>query len=483
MALGTDGRYHRWAWILLFFLGFGGFLWSQLEDEVGLPDYLLLRRGETQRFTVKLPISLAIAKENPRQILKIDDRFLGKAGLRLGRRDSVAVMPLDLGQAGLKLKLFGLIPLRTRVVDVVPPVKVVPGGQAIGVLLAPKGMIVTGYAPVRGPDGRNFFPAREAGLQAGDLLLEINGEDIRNIQQLESLVNSYGAQDEPLTLKVQRGKRILTLKVRPSITEVSPPGAGYQRHRRRYVLGIFIEDPAAGVGTLSFYDKNTRIYGALGHMITDTVTRRQSDVSNGRIVVASIAGIQPAQHGQPGEKVGTFHSEEDIVGNIDKNSPFGIYGHLAIIPKNYGAAGEVPVAMAHEIRPGKAEMLTVIDGQRVERFELEILRISHQRRPDGKGLVLRITDPRLLKLTGGIIQGMSGSPILQDGKLVGAVTHVFVNDATRGYGILAEWMLKEAGLFERAATRSATPIPRGARAALQGSPEILPAWRGTDRVL
>ncbi len=477
MSLGADGHYNRWAWLLLFFLGIGGFLWGQLEDGIGLPDYLLLRQGETHRFKVNLPISLAIADEKPRKILKIDDRFLGGTDLRLRRSDSVEVLPLDLGQAGLKLKLFGFIPLRTRVVDVVPPVRVVPGGQAIGVLLAPRGMIVTGYAPVRGRDGRNFYPAREAGLQIGDLLLEINGEDIRNAQQIESLVNSYGARGETLTLRVQRGKRFLDLRLKPAMAEVGS-SAGYKRHRQRYVLGIYIEDPATGVGTLSFYDKNTMVYGALGHMITDTVTRRQSDVSNGRIVVASIAGIQPAQRGQPGEKVGTFHSEEDIVGNIEKNSPFGIYGRLATIPTNSGVADEIPVAMAHEIKLGKAEMLTVINGQRVERFDLEILRINNQHRPDAKGLVIRVTDPRLLELTGGIIQGMSGSPILQDGKLVGAVTHVFVNDATRGYGILAEWMLKEAGLFDKATVRSSALKWRPA-----GFSEILTAWKGTDRVL
>ncbi|MDI3281150.1 MAG: SpoIVB peptidase S55 domain-containing protein, partial [Bacillota bacterium] len=170
---------------------------------------------------------------------------------------------------------------------------------------------------------------------------------------------------------------------------------------------------------------------------------------DGRIVPATVAGIQPGNRGQPGEKVGVFHHQAEVVGRIEKNTPFGIYGRLEKIPPRFPFQMPVPVAMAYEIREGPAEMWTVISGDQIQRFQIRITKVNRKFRADGRGLVLQVTDRQLLQRTGGIVQGMSGSPILQGGKIVGAVTHVFVNDPARGYGILAEWMLEEAGLFRR----------------------------------
>jgi stage IV sporulation protein B len=171
-------------------------------------------------------------------------------------------------------------------------------------------------------------------------------------------------------------------------------------------------------------------------------------LNEGRIVPAVIAGVQRGRRGQPGEKIGLFHQTQGILGTIERNTDCGIFGRMLRAPGRMPAE-KIPVATQDEVRPGPAEMLTVVSQQEVERFDIEIIRIRRTERPTSKGLVLRVTDPELLAQTGGIIQGMSGSPIIQDGRLVGVVTHVFVNDPTRGYGVLAEWMVSEGGLMHR----------------------------------
>jgi len=176
----------------------------------------------------------------------------------------------------------------------------------------------------------------------------------------------------------------------------------------------------------------------------DTVDNREK----GRIVKADIQGIKPGKKGEPGEKIGIFNGDE-LRGNIEINSHFGIFGRLNKPLDNPYYKNGIPIALSNQIKEGPAEIITVISGDKLEKFDIRILRVLPQHQPTGKGLVIQITDPRLLKATGGIIQGMSGSPIIQEGKLVGAVTHVFVNDPTKGYGCLAEWMLLEAGIVQK----------------------------------
>lgn len=206
------------------------------------------------------------------------------------------------------------------------------------------------------------------------------------------------------------------------------------------MLGLYVEDPAAGVGTLTFYDRTSGTFAALGHRITELGGQRRVWLEGGKIVAARISGIEQGQRGSPGEKIGTFSGPDDIIGTIASNTRFGLFGKLETdLPEGE----EVPVALAHQVHTGPARILTVVQGSTVQEFSVEIVRVYRQLRPHDKGLVIKVTDPQLLSLTGGIVQGMSGSPIIQDGRLVGAVTHVFVNDPTRGYGVLAEWMLEE----------------------------------------
>lgn len=348
----------------------------------------------------------------------------------------------ELGDARLDVSIFGLVRLRTIRVSVVPELSVIPGGQAIGVLINSLGLVIGSTLPVADAEGGMRSPAEEAGLIPGDVITKLGGQDIFGVDQVHDIVDRYGKRGERLEAVVLRhGARLTRMIVPAPVQEpTAPDGISYR-------LGVTLENPAVGVGTLTFYDPIALRFGGLGHMITDALNNR-IEVNDGRIVEAMIRGIQQGARGFPGEKIGAFNSDGSALGVIEKNSPFGIYGVLARPPRHGLFMDAVPVALAHEVMPGEARLLTVVDGQQVESFQLEILQVHPQRRQDGRGLVIQITDERLLNRTRGIVQGMSGSPILQDGKLVGAVTHVFVNDPTRGYGILAEWMAYEAELSQ-----------------------------------
>ncbi|MGI9951555.1 SpoIVB peptidase [Moorellaceae bacterium AZ2] len=352
----------------------------------------------------------------------------------------------EAGDLHLQLKLFGIIPLKNINIQVVKPVAVVPGGHSIGILLHTHGVLVVGEAGVETPQGEKRYPARRAGLEVGDVILAVNGQEVKSEEDLASLVHSAGKAGKKVELLVRRGEREFTVNIQPE----------YCRETGRYRIGLYVRDSTAGVGTLTFYHPTRGIYGALGHKVMPEYCSHALEITGGKIIAAAVQGIQQARKGQPGEKIGLFLDNPSFSGIIQKNTPFGIFGVLSgrPLPGPYG--NPVPVALNNQVRTGRAEILTVVSGEQVEAFEAYIERVLPQQYSNGKGLIIRITDPRLLSLTGGIIQGMSGSPILQDGKLVGAVTHVFVNDPTRGYGVLAEWMLKESGLWEDESAQETT---------------------------
>lgn len=374
--------------------------------------------------------------------LTIVDVSAGELSLETSQDQGMLVRGQQLGTGRLQLRLFGLLPLRSVQVNVVPELSVVPGGQAIGVLISSHGLVVAQTPQVVDANGVVHYPARDAGLLAGDIVVEIGGVNVYSVEQVQEIVQRYGQRAEPVQVVIVRNGARLRRTLEPVPVNVREGGV----ERLVYRVGLRLEQPAAGVGTLTFYEPNGLRFGGLGHMITDGLNNRV-EVNEGRIVEAMIHGIQQGARGFPGEKIGVFDSSRGEIGVIEKNTRYGIYGVLHQEPRHRYIDEPVPVALAHEVKPGDATMLTVVEGQKVEAFELRILQVHSHRRNDGRGLVIQVTDERLLESTRGIIQGMSGSPILQDGKLVGAVTHVFVNDPTRGYGILAEWMAYEAEIL------------------------------------
>lgn len=335
-----------------------------------------------------------------------------------------------------RLNLFGGIHSRNAGASEHSLIEVVPGGQSIGVLLRAQGVIVVGQAAIRDSSGNTFNPAVDAGVSVGDIILKIDDEEVNSEGQVRDLVNRAGDAGQRLRLEVKRGEEIFKAAINPV----------YCPDTARYRIGLLVKDSAAGLGTLTFYEPESATFGALGHIITDMETAQPFNLSGGKIVGASVQTIHPGKRGQPGEKIGVFHSDKQLGGTILRNTKLGIFGSLHKPPVNAGS-GLMPVAPADQIRAGEAEILTVLKGEQIEKFSAEILKLNLKAAPDGKGMIIKISDPRLLEQTGGIVQGMSGSPIIQDGRLVGAVTHVFVNDPTRGYGVPVEWMLWEAEIL------------------------------------
>ena len=357
--------------------------------------------------------------------------------------EGLSIKPAVLGKVDLELRFLDVIPLKQLVVAVVPKLHVRPGGQAIGILLSEKGLVVTRTLPVMDVNGRECNPAGDAGIMPGDIIEAVGGHSVQSLAQIAALVNNIGTLGQDIILTVKRGGSRFQTRLTPIPTRPMS-GEGYQA---RYMLGMILEEPTAGVGTLTFYHGQSGSYGALGHLIA-THMPGPAHLEDGRIVKARISEVRKGSRGSPGEKKGVFQSEKDTMGTIEKNTKFGVFGRLYTNPPNSPWDFEVPVALASEVRVGPAEILTVLAGDEVEAFDVEILKVTPQNKADDKGMIVRIVDERLLARTGGIIQGMSGSPILQNGSLVGAVTHVFVNDPQRGYGVFAEWMLQEAGLWD-----------------------------------
>lgn len=345
----------------------------------------------------------------------------------------------------LSMRLLEFLPSTETMEQRYPQKMLYPGGQAVGILLRTDGILVVGQSAIT-TDGTTVNPAEHAGIQTGDVITQVNGTAVTHDDQLALLVNQLGEQQKPVVLQIQRQNQQLTREITPV----------YCQDTHTYRIGLLIRDNAGGVGTLTFVDPDTMEYGALGHMISSNETQSKLNILNGKLVSASIQGIKKGTEGYPGEKIGRFVSNASL-GTIEKNTTAGIFGVLtdSNLLKKSSFSQAMPTAAPNEVMPGPAQIFTAVDGNKVECFQVEIEKImpSHK---DGKSLVIRVTDPILLEKTGGIVQGMSGSPIIQNGKIVGAVTHVFINDPTRGYGILIHNMLQQTSILKQNSTAKQT---------------------------
>lgn len=327
------------------------------------------------------------------------------------------------------------VPIKKVDVSVLEDLKVIPGGQSIGVQLHTVGVLVVGHHRVSGENSK-LSPGEEANIEVGDMILKINGEPIKDMQDVKPFVEKAGKANKSLDVTIKRGDEKIHTKLTPAM----------DTKENEYRIGLYIRDSAAGIGTMTFYDAESRKYGALGHVISDMDTQEPIEIYNGAIVDSTVTSIDKGENGTPGEKLAKFPVDAEKIGSITKNTPYGIFGKLKEKMDNGKFNKPMPVALSSEVEEGPAKILTVIDGEKVEEFDIEIVSSVPQKFQATKGMIIHITDPELLKKTGGIVQGMSGSPIIQNGKLIGAVTHVFVNDPTSGYGVHIEWMLEEAGI-------------------------------------
>lgn len=394
-----------------------------------VPHELYLLKGKDSVIKYGLPVTVNITSEN-NDILQVNGDIATEYDVKLN--EPLTVKSEEAGIVDLKLKIFGILPTSVQV-KVLPDLKLYPGGQLLGVKLETQGVVVVGLQELEGANEKMYNPGNEAGLMLGDVLYKINNQDVNTAEEVIDLVNDL--DEEIVKVDILRNKEKKRLEIYPIKCKSD------SKHR----LGLWVRDNTAGIGTMTFFEGVTNKFGALGHPITDITTNITIPVKDGSIVSSKVLSILPGKSGTPGEIRGIFYNEDKTLGQLVKNTENGIFGTLTENLKNEEYNKPLEIALQNEVKVGPAKILTTLEDK-VESFDVYIEEVNKQTQKGGKGMVIRVTDERLLKETGGIIQGMSGSPIIQDEKIVGAVTHVFVNDPTKGYGIFIEWMLDEAGL-------------------------------------
>lgn len=323
-----------------------------------------------------------------------------------------------------KISILNLIPVKDVKVNVTKRSYVGIGGDIFGIKLYTKGVIVVGVDRVTTKSG-NVNPGLSAGIQKGDVITAVDSKAVNNSSELiAKLENSRG---EPLELTVERSGKTLTLSLEP---ELSSNG--------KYKAGLWVRDSSAGIGTVTFYNDDEGYFAGLGHGIYDVDTGEIMPLSSGEALKATVSGFYKSSEGSPGELCGVF--SRTVLGALRVNGKAGVIGSLT----EPSGAKRIPVALAGEVREGEAHMIATIDESDPKVYDISIVKVNSSDEDSMRNLVIQITDEELLQKTGGILQGMSGAPIIQNGMLVAAVTHVFVNDPTKGYAIFAENMLKAA---------------------------------------
>lgn len=368
-----------------------------------LPSSLELAAGQAPAMELSFPLRLSV-KQGDVQAL---------SGMEETLSDTFPAVQ-EPGETTATISLFGLLPLRDVTINIRDDLRLYPGGQAIGVALHTQGVLVVGTSDLSDA----FSPARMAGLKPGDLILAADGKPLSSTEDLTSLVAASG--DRPLPLTVQRGASELSLTLEPK----KDGSTGTWR------IGAWVRDSTAGVGTLSFYGEVEQgegvRYGALGHAITDADTQQILTVAHGEMMTADIVDVRKGQAGVPGELKGSFLQEHRVLGGIRLNNVFGIYGGLDDVPNHPLYPDGLPIGRKDAVHAGDASILCTVDGGGMKEYDIQIVEVARQSEPSQRSMVIKVTDEELLSKTGGIVQGMSGSPILQDGRLVGAVTHVLV---------------------------------------------------------
>lgn len=331
----------------------------------------------------------------------------------------------ELGKIDFDLSFFNVFKLKEINVNVISKTKVIPMGNAIGMKLYTDGVLVVGMSEIEGKK-----PYENSGIKEGDRIVQIDKKAIDNTEDLMEAVNRCNGKE--ISVKYIRDNTTITTSIKP-----------IKNSGNQYKIGLWVRDAAAGVGTLTFYEPDSGMFGTLGHGILDVDTSELIKIANGELVTTNILNITKGKKGDPGEIRGTIESGHTI-GNIDKNTSFGVFGTLNKTPYiNIQNNDEIEVALREEIKTEDAQIICELENGKKEKYNIKIQKVFLSNNKDNKSMLIKITDEKLLEKTGGIIQGMSGAPIIQNGKFIGAVTHVLVNDPTMGYGVFADIMIKQ----------------------------------------
>lgn len=418
-------KIHALAWCILLFI-ITLIVTPLIVSSFFLPSEIRLIVGEEHHFNFDLPLRASILKESHLIIKDDTEKTIEHQTVNLNR--PLYVTMLEEGETDVTLSFMGIIPLKTVAVKAMPYQKLIPCGEVVGIKVDTTGVMVLGVGEFEA-EKQMVSPCKGI-IEVGDMIVACNGRAIENKESLRDSIESCKSGELLLELSHKGEKR--EVKVKPI----------YSKLENEYKLGLWIKDSTQGIGTITYINPENGHFGALGHGITDNHTHMLTPVRTGEIMEVAITGIKKGQKGTPGEVSGVIdYDEESQLGHISINSAIGIYGEVNKDYLNLKKNDALPIAFQDEVHEGKASIMLDLSKQGVKEYEVEIQKVSKYSNEPSKGMVIRIVDPELLALTNGIIQGMSGSPILQDGKIIGAVTHVFVHDPTRGYGIFIENMI------------------------------------------
>lgn len=391
---------------------------------VNIPDSIYLSAGEKNEVNLRLPFGGRIEAQC-REVMVNDETHISSEKKNITLNKPFSIYIPDIGNYELSLRLFGIWNIKNIEVNAVEPEYLLPVGFPVGIYLESDGIFVIGTSKLTDCQGTISEPAKDI-VKTGDYIIKMNDQDIPNKEAFIRMLNENGMQDVKLTIR--REKKEMEVKLHPVNTA---PG--------EYKLGLWVRDDTQGIGTLTYIDKKGR-FGALGHGISDSDTSLLMEADSGCLYEADIYTIIKGSSGSPGSLSGTIcYGRDHRYGEISANTVQGIFGTANEKLKEQVQGEWILAGYKQDVHEGPAQIRSNVDGITKD-YEVEILEVNTSGRNDHKGIVLQITDEELLEKTGGIVQGMSGSPIIQDGKLIGAVTHVFIQDSTKGYGIFLEEM-------------------------------------------
>lgn len=420
----TDYRLKRYRLILYLFLTAGiiSLMTAVYMDYwKKVPSTIKIRAGVEQELNFRVPASGEIYQEEA-----VESLSTNVESIHVNFAKGVTFKANQIDRYRMNLKLFGILPYKSVDIQVIQDKMLIPSGIPIGIYVKTRGVLVVGIGEFKDGNGETVSPAKYI-LQPGDYILDVNGEKVENKKQFISMIeNSDGAE---LIMTLRRNQEITDVKIEPGSNQAG-----------EWKLGIWIRDNAQGIGTLTYLDSDGT-FGALGHGINDVDTSTLMQLSEGSLYKTEIIGITRGKDGTPGELTGYIeYDNENVIGEITENTAEGIFGFCKEEVLQQTAYEPIQIALKQEVQTGPAQIICSVTGE-PKFYDIEIEELHLEDDNVNRGLVLKITDEELLTLTGGIIQGMSGSPIIQNGKLVGAVTHVLVQDAASGYGIFIENML------------------------------------------
>lgn len=395
-----------------------------------IPANIKLKAGVEQTLDLKVPVNGEIVKVPQNQealtVSGQDKSNIPQDAIYIDLSNAVTMKAETLDSYQMNLKLFGIFPFKQVNIEVIQDMMLTPVGTPIGIYVKTEGVLVIGIGDFEGMDGSTYAPAKYL-LKSGDYILKVNGEAVESKKAFMKTVEESAG--EKMVLTVRRGEEEFELGIQ---AEKNVNG--------EYKVGIWIRDNAQGVGTMTFMDEKGN-FGALGHGISDVDTSTLMSLQSGKLYKTEIIAIRKGSNGSPGEMTGMIeYSDKNILGEITANTMQGIFG--VCNEKMTGSIGNqaLPIGLKQEIKRGPAQILCSVEGE-PKYYDVEIKEIYLEHENVNRGILLTVTDPELLAITGGIVQGMSGAPIVQNGKLIGAVTHVLVQDSTSGYGIFIENML------------------------------------------